>query len=134
VRGEQMVKKISIEYTEGEGLERIDFSGDVTLKKLNFSEKNALEEESTDIKFFGNTPQVKVSTSKMKELGLLKSIVECTLVKTTYVQDKVTKNIVPVTNDYNLDITGIRNLPTDIGEELVYEFTEMNNVSPKKKD
>jgi len=127
-----MEKKINIKYGEGEGIERIELEGSVTMKRLNFSEKNALEEECTDIKFFGKTPQVKVSTSKMKELGLLKSIVGAAITKTTFFEDRITKNIVPTINGYEMDINGIRNLPQELGEELFVAYVDLNEVSEKK--
>lgn len=129
-----MNKTVEIKYEEGEGPEQIEFSGLVILKRLNFSEKNALEEESTEIKFFGNMPQVKVSTSKMKELALFKSITSSNLFKTVYYEDKVTKANIPSKNPYDLGIEGIRNLPQDIGEELFLTFNELNNISDKKKE
>jgi hypothetical protein len=103
------------------------------MKRLSFSEKNSIEEDSTDIKMYGNTPQVKVSTSKIKELGILKSVVSSELIKTLYVEDKVTKNPVPVNTPYALDIAGIRDLPQDVGEQLLEVFTNLNTVSEKKK-
>lgn len=127
-----MKKEITVDYTEGEGLEKEELKGTVTLKRLSFSEKNSLEEEATDIKIFGNTPQVKVSTSKMKELGILKSIIASDLKKTTYYMDKVTKNTLAQEKPYDLNIEGIRNLPQDVGNELFIAFTELNQVDEKK--
>ena len=127
-----MKKKIEIMYEEGEGLDKLEFKGKVTLKRLNFSEKNSLEEESTDIKIFGNTPQVKVSTSKMKELSILKSVIGCELQKITFIEDKVTKAHMPVVTNYLLDINGIRDLPQEVGDELFLEFTQLNSVDKKK--
>lgn len=127
-----MKKIVEINFSEGEGLERVDFKGTVTLKRLNFSEKNMLEEESTEIKNFGNVPQVKVSTSKMKEISLVKGICESNLEKITYHEDKVSKEAKPISSKYELNITGIKNLPVEIGEELFVEFYQLNNVSKKK--
>ena len=128
-----MKKVIQIDYEEGEDLDKFELHGTVTLKRLNFSEKNSIEEESTEIKILGSVPQVKVSTSKIKELGLLKSIVESDLKKTIYHEDRVTKVATPTTAIYAMDITGIRELPQDVGEELLAEFTELNTVNEKKK-
>lgn len=127
-----MRKKIEINFTEGEGIDRLDLTGTVILKRLNFSEKNAMEEEATEIKIFGKTPQVKISTSKLKEIGLLKSIVKSDLIQTTYVEDKVTKNAVPISNKYDLNMSGIQNLPQEVGEQLVDAFTELNSMNEKK--
>lgn len=130
-----MKKEISIDFTEGEGAEKVELKGSVILKRLNFTEKNALEEESTDIKILGNNipPVIKVSTSKMKEFALLKCIVASSLVKTTYFEDKSGKAFVPVANNYGLaDLEGIRNLPQEIGDELFMAYTELNAVSEKK--
>lgn len=127
-----MEKVLEIDYTEGEGLNRVEFKGKVTMKRLNFSEKNALEEEATDIKVIGRMPQVKVSPAKMKEIGIMKSVVKTELQKTTYFEDRQTKNHVPTSNGYNLDYDGIRNLPQDIGNMLFETFTELNSVDEKK--
>jgi hypothetical protein len=128
-----MNKTIEIDYSEGEGLDRYELKGKVTMKRLNFSEKNAMEEEATEIKMFGTTPQVKVSTSKIKELGIFKAIVESNLVRTLYVEDRVTKTHNPVQTQINLDLEGIRNLPQDVGELLLEGFTDLNVLSEKKK-
>lgn len=128
-----MKKEIGINYSEGEGLEKIEYRGKVVIKRLKFSEKNELEEESTEIKLFGNMPQTKISTSRLKELGILKSVSDYDLVKTTYKEDKVTKQPIAVSTPYYLDINGIRDLPIDVGEILFYEFTEMNTLGSKKK-
>jgi hypothetical protein len=127
-----MQKDTQVAYEEGEGINRVEFKGVVTQKRLNFSEKNGLDEESTDIKIFGSTPQVKVSMSRMKELSILKAVVNSTLTKTTYFEEKVTKQIRPATDNYPLSLEGIRNLPIEIGEQLFADFTELNNVSEKK--
>lgn len=128
-----LCKKIEIKnYSEGEDLDKIEFQGHVILKRLNFSEKNSLEEESTDIKMYGNTPQVKVSSSKMKEFGLFKSIVSWELKKTTYFEDKLTNKPAPVTENYPLNMQNIQGLPSEIGEFLFEQFTELNSVSEKK--
>jgi len=130
-----MVKKIiEIKYEEGEGLDKEEYIGEVVIKRLSFSEKNSLEEESTDIKIMGGQPIVKLSTAKMKEVGLLKSIVSSDLKKTTYYEDKVTKDHKPTTNAYPLDITNIRNMPVELGNLLFDEFTAINTVEDKKKE
>lgn len=127
-----MQKKFDIKYEEGEGLERVEFSGFVIMKRLSFAEKNALEEECTDIQFISNISKIKVSIAKMKELGPLKGIVNAELKRTTFTQEKITKGIIPVQEKYNLTLDGIRNLPQNIGDYLFQCFTEMNNVSEKK--
>ena len=129
-----MKKTILIDFGEGEGLEREEYKGEVTLKRFNFEEQNAYSEESTDIKFFGATQQVKVSTSKLKELGILKSVIDNKLQKITYFQDKVTKALIPISNSYPLDLAGIRNLPREVGDMLFIAFSEINEVSEKKKE
>jgi hypothetical protein len=127
-----MKKEIDINYSEGEDLDKIEIKGKITLKRLNFSEKNALEEESTDIKFIGSSPNVRISTTKLKELSILKGVVNSDLIKTTYDQDKVTKKPIPINKPYDLNIVGIKDLPAELGELLFMEFTEINTVSPKK--
>jgi hypothetical protein len=128
-----MKKTIEVSYEEDEGIDKLEFKGTVTLKRLNFSERNAIEEEATDVKVFGTVPQVKVSTSKIKELGILRSLDSSALIKTTYQEDKMTKALLPINTPYALDLEGIRNLPRDVGEELVEAFSSLNAVSEKKK-
>jgi hypothetical protein len=83
------------------------------MKRLSFGEFNQLEEEATDIKSFaGQQPIVKISTSKMKELALLKSIVSSTYPLTTIAQ--------------------IKELPREVGDLLFNSFTELNEQTPKK--
>ena len=128
-----MKKQVDVVYEEGEGLDKYELKGTVTMKRLNFSEKNSIEEESTDIRMIGSVPQIKVSTSKIKELGIFKSVDSCDLIETHYVEDKVTKAATPMNTQYILDIAGIRKLPQEVGEQLVAIYTEMNSVSEKKK-
>lgn len=128
-----MRKTIHVDYAEGEGIEKYELKGTVVFKRLNFYEKNSVEEESTEIKMLGNIPQVKVSTTKIKELGILKSVVECNLTKTVYAMDAATKDIKAVETPYTLDITGIRELPPEVGYDLVDEYTAFNALSEKKK-
>ena len=95
-----MNKKIEIEY---EGKTAI-----VELKELDFGEKNQLEEESTDIKIIGGQPIVKISTSKMKELALLKSIVDA---------------------PFTISLESIKKLSDANGKKLFEAYSELNNVS-----
>lgn len=128
-----MKKKIEINYSEGEGEEMLEVQGQVVLKRLDFDGKNSLDEEATEIKVFGDMPQVKVSSKKMKELAILKSVVETDLKKITYSLDK-SKQLVPNATPLNLDITGIRSLPVEVGEQLFVEFSNLNTLSDKKKE
>lgn len=86
----------------------------VTLKKLSYGEHNALEEEATQISYSGSQPIVKVSSSKMKELAIFKSIVS-----STTPLDSIQK---------------IRDLPKEVGDQLFEAFTELNQQDAKKKD
>jgi hypothetical protein len=92
----------------------IEFKGKkekVKLKKLSFGERNQLEEEATDIKIVGGQPIVKVSTSKMKEIALLKSIVDA---------------------PFPVSIQAIRDLDLESGNALFEAFTELNQMNEKK--
>lgn len=128
-----MKKTVDVVYEEGEGLEKYELKGTVTMKRLNFSEKNSIEEESTDIRMIGSVPQIKVSTTKIKELGIFKSVVGTDLTKTIYVEDKVSKQPIPINSAYNLDMTGIKELSQEVGEQLIELYTELNTISEKKK-
>lgn len=127
-----MQKELIVDFTEGEGLEKVDIKGKVIFKRLSFYEKNLLEEEMTEVKIIGESPNVKVSTTKLKECSLVKSIVSSELVKTTYYEDKVTKKIMAENINYPLNINNIRDLPQELGEIFFMEFTKLNSLSLKK--
>lgn len=127
-----ITKKIEIEFAEGEGLNREEYKGSVIMKRLNYAEKNSLEEESTEVKVFGKIPQVKVSTARMKEISLIKSILSAEIKKTTYFEQRETKAITPRTDTYALDLNGIRNLPVELGSKLMEEFADLNSIDEKK--
>lgn len=129
-----MIKKtLEINYTEGEGVEKIDFSGVVVIKRLDFSEKNALEEEGTDVKILGGVTQVKISSSKIKEFGILKSIVSNEVYRTTY-ESLQGGEFKPISVRYHLDMSGIRGLPATVGELLFNGYSELNTLTEKKDD
>jgi len=130
-----MNKKVEVSFSEGEGVDKVEFSGVVTLKKLNWSEMNSLQEEASEVKFLNGVPTVKVLTSKMKELSILKSCVDSNLHKTTYVEDKVKGGLTPVVVEYKLDnVLKIRDLPQEVGEELFNEFQLLNTLNSKKNE
>ena len=129
-----MKRKVEVDFVEGEGEDKIEFHGEVTLKRLNFSEKNMLEEEATDIKIFGNVPQVKVSPSKLMEVSILRTVVENGLRKTTYHVDKKSKELIAQVIEYDLNIDNIRKLPIEVGNLLFTEFTIINNLQQKKNE
>jgi hypothetical protein len=55
------------------------------------------------------------------------------LTKTIYVEDKVSKQPIPINSAYNLDMTGIKELSQEVGEQLIELYTELNTISEKKK-
>ena len=133
--GWRMIKKtFEVDYSEGEGLDRIEIKGKVVMKRLNWDEYCSLEQESTDIRLYGQTSQVTLNSKKMKQLAVLKSTVESQITKTTYYEDKVSKAILALPVHYDLDINGIMNLPREIGEQLFEAFTELNGMPDKKKE
>ena len=85
-----------------------------TLKRLSFREWNKLEEESTDAKIVGGQPIVKASSSRLKDLALLKGVVDCTI---------------PLANINDLD-----KLDRTSGETLFIAFMELNSQNLKKND
>jgi len=129
-----MQKIVKIDYQEGEGLDKLILKGTVTMKRLNFSEKNAMDEESTDIKIIapGIPPQVKVSTSKMREVGIFKSVVSSDLKKTSYFEDKTKPEFQATTEPFALTMDGVRNLPNEVGDMLWLAFVELNQINEKK--
>jgi Zn-dependent M28 family amino/carboxypeptidase len=86
----------------------------VEMKRLSFGEKNQLEEEATDIKMTGAVPIIKISTSKLKEVSILKSVVDSSISLKT--------------------IEDIRNLPQEVGELLIEKVTELNSTDLKKNN
>lgn len=94
----------------------IDWNGQkaiVKLKRLTFGEVNQVNEESMDIKIVNGQPLVKISQAKLMELSLLKSIVEA---------------------PFTIDLTNIKNLDPNIGNELFQEHIALNSPDNKKKD
>jgi hypothetical protein len=100
-----MIKDISILFNGKEAI--------VKMKRLTFGEMNQLTEEATDVKVVNGQPIVKVSQKALKEIGLLKSIVEA---------------------PFTIDLNSIQNLEAEIGSLLFDEFTELNSQTVKKKD
>jgi hypothetical protein len=125
-------KTIEIDYAEGEGIEKVEFKGNITLKELTYGEWNSYQEGITSITT-GRAASVSVSVSKTMELAILKSHVEGSLMRTTYQEDKPTKVPVPITAPYPLNtITAIQNLPRKVGDQLMKLFSELNEVDEKK--
>ena len=83
----------------------------VTMKRLNYGEKVDLEEGAMDVKVVGNNPITKISTSKLRVLSILKSIVKSTFEPVSY--------------------DSIRSLPQDVGNLLFKTYTELNKQSPQ---
>lgn len=127
-----MQKEVSIDYSEGEGINKEEYKGTVVMKRLNFSEMNQYEEEAGTLNYSGGVPQYRVSTSKAKELGILKTLVSSEIKKTTYSYDK-DKKLKSNEVEYKLDLVGIKNLPLEIGRQLVQEFEELNTMNENKK-
>lgn len=84
----------------------------VVIKELTFGERNDLQEEVTKITYVGTMPQIKVSTGKLRELSILKSLVSA---------------------PFKIGITEVRNLPNEIGEKIYSEVDKLNHLSAKKK-
>jgi hypothetical protein len=115
------MKEVIIDWSEdGKSLK-----GVVVIKKLNFREKNQIEEESTDVRIVAGQPIVKVSSSKLKEMTLLKSIFSFDIIST---DDK------GISTKYVLDRDGIGNLPDEVGSQILDEISEMNTQSVKKNN
>lgn len=92
----------------------IDWNGEkkiVKMKRLTFGEMNQLTEEATTVTVINSQPIVKVSQKVLKEVGLLKSIIDA---------------------PFTLDIKSIQNLDADTGNILFEEFSDMNQQGQKK--
>ena len=92
----------------------IDWNGKkeiVRIKKLTFGEMNQLTEEATDVKIINGQPIVKVSQKILKELGLLKSIIDA---------------------PFTVDLKTIQSLDSDLGNKLFEEFSDLNQQGEKK--
>lgn len=130
-----MRKEVLIDFTEGEGEDKVEVKGKVIMKKLSWTEKNLYDEESTDIKIFGNTPKVEISLHKMKEAGARMGTVSSDLTLTTYNLDKVTGKLVPSIAPIDVRTkAGLDMLPIEVGEMLFLAFSEINNLDDKKKE
>jgi hypothetical protein len=92
----------------------IDWNGEkrnIVMKRLSFGELNQLTEESTDIKVVNGQPIVNVSQKKLKELSILKSIIEA---------------------PFTISINEIQNLDSDLGNTLFETFSQLNQSEEKK--
>ncbi len=129
-------KEVEINFSEGEGEDKLDIEGKVTIKRLDYSEKNYVNEKAIEVMVYGETQQVKMSSAKMKEHSLEKSIISSTLKKTTYWLDKTKGQLMPSTEPIKLvnNIDEIRKLPCEIGDQLFSIYSELNVLSPKKKE
>ena len=83
------------------------------IKRLTFGERNDLFNEASEIKFVGKTPQVSINQGKLKELMILKCLVNAPFEK---------------------NIQDIRNLPVKLGDLLYKECDEFNSLDVKKKE
>jgi len=97
------MKEVKINWNGNEAI--------VRMKRLTFGEINQLTEEATDVKVMNGQPIVKVSQKALKELGLLKSIVEA---------------------PFTITVKSIQDLDAETGALLFETFTELNQQSIKK--
>ena len=86
---------------------------DIVIKKLTFGERNDLQEQVTQVKYIGTIPQIKVSTGKLKELSILKSLVKA---------------------PFKISLPEIKELPNEIGEQIYKEVDKFNKLSEEKKE
>ena len=86
----------------------------VKLRRLKYGEYSKYEEETVDTKIIGGQPIVKVSTSKLKTLGILKSVV---------------KSTVPINN-----LADVEKLDRQTGDKLYELFVELNSQNLKKNE
>jgi hypothetical protein len=129
-----MKKEIVVNYSEGEGEEQVDFTGKVSISRINAGMHNSIEEEASTITFVGDSSQFKISSSKLKELSVLRSVAGWNVNKTTYVLDKTLNKLVPLVQIVPLDLDGIRGLPTEVFTALWNEYVALNAITGRKKE
>ncbi len=127
-----ITREVEINHSEGENLEREELSGKVVLRRLTHGEMSDAQQEGTEIMFVGDKSIVNPNPWKIIDLKLAKSVVSSDLTRTTYVEDRSTKQPTPVTVPYGLDYAGIRNLPEGIANLLNNAFNELNTLTEKK--
>jgi len=129
-----MQKTVEINYSEGEGNEKLDLKGTVVLKRLGFGEMNRLKLEASGMRMPKEGAQPVMREAKdmvpdAMELGIHKSVVSCTLSKTSYLTEKNEF----ITEPYPLTIENIAQLPVEVGDTLFLTYIELNNLDEKKK-
>jgi hypothetical protein len=80
-------------------------------KEFSFHEKNMIIEESTDIKIVSGQSIIKVSSSKLVELGLLRGLVKA---------------------PFEINLINIQNLNFKDAERLYQVVSEINELDEKK--
>ena len=84
----------------------------VTIKRLTFGETNEIQNQAVQIRLVGKIPQMSVDQKVMKEMSLVKSIVNA---------------------PFTINISSIRDIDNKLGEMLWREVNEFNDISPEKK-
>jgi hypothetical protein len=125
-----LCKEVVIDYVEGEGVNKIEFKGTVSIKEMDTGEWAKYQDDITDIKFLGRMPQPRVDRAKMTILGIVRATNKSELVKTTYIEDKATKALIPQSVPYDIsNYTSVERLPRKVGEKLFAMVQEMNMVN-----
>ena len=130
-----MQKVYEIVYDEDEGVNKVEFKGTITLKRLNWDESNVLQSEAVNMQFVGRgIPSVTPDLAKGKLLAVWKSYVSSEIIKTTYFIDKVTKEIKPKEETYPITLETLKVIPQFLGDYLFDSYTELNTLTEKKKE
>ena len=100
------MKKIKINWKGQEA--------EVEIKKMNWGEKNDIQQSAIITKMVGNSFQTELNQKILKEQALLKCIVKA---------------------PFNVDLSTIRELPAELGDKLVEEISSFNAfIEYKKKE
>ena len=99
-----MEKEVKIEYNGKKAV--------VKLKRFNAGERNDIHRASTDTVFIGNQPRITADPIKMKEVSLVKGIVDA---------------------PFPMTLESVRSLDPDIFEYLYQELNSINELTIPKK-
>jgi len=94
---------------------KVEYQGkpeEFIIKRLTFGERNKLQDQCTNLKLVGGTPQANYSQALLKELSIHMCLVKS-----------------PFANDLEV----IRNLEPSLGEFLWVEIDNFNKLSEVKK-
>jgi hypothetical protein len=129
-----MQKTVEINYSEGDGLERVDFIGLVVLKRLNHGEYKQMKRGGMSVKIRGTMPDVSVDPDQIVDMGIVMAVVKekTKLKKITFTEEQKNKNIIPIETGFDINLASMDTMPEGAYEPIKSAFLELNEIDEKK--